>query len=312
MKITYANIEETNANFPKDSVKNPVGVFVGATNGIGEHTAYEFAKVTVSPTLYIAGRSAERGAQVEANIKKLNPDAKVHFLQHDLIYIEQAQRLANIVRNNEDKVNLISVSQGNQTNQPRNETQEGLDEKLALTYYGRWTIIGMLIKLLEAAAKEGEPARVLTIQGAGDEEAIDLQDLELKNNYSSHRSEKVASAYNSLACLRFARKYPTISFIHSHPGHVRHTDEEKQSLWQKLIALPAFGTRTPERSGEYHIYEAYTGKEFAKGAFLLDQDLTSFNQDSETTGNYSIENQDALWEHTEAMIKRAIESDLVE
>lgn len=328
MAISYATIHDTNINFPKDTVKNPVGVFVGGTRGIGESTACEFAKCTIKPTIYLVGHDTERGAAVSTRIRTLNADAKVHFLQHDLIYIEQAQRLANTIRNSEDKINVISVSQGYQSHQPRSVTSEGIDEKLALAYYSRWTIINMLINLVQKAADAGEPARVLTVQGAGNEIDIDLFDLELAKRYTPERSEKMASTYNSLACLRFARLYPSIAFIHSHPGHVRNANPAEQPVWHKLLTIvPSLTARTPERSGEYHIYEAYTGKEFANGAHMLDQNLApisksdpqmldhsipTIHKNGPSAKNYSEANQDAVWKHTEEMIMHAVESDMAQ
>ena len=314
MSISYETIQETNKSFPKDSVPNPVGLFVGATSGVGEQTVYEFAKLTVNPDIYFVGRNAESGARVTARLKEINPAAKVNFLQHDLIYIEQAERVVNIIRNNEDKLNVISVSQGSLESHPRKETPEGLEEKMVLTYYSRWVIISMLIPLLQKAAEAGEPARVLTVHGSKQECAIDLDDLELKKTYSLTHSVRMASTYNSIACERFARKYPEISFTHSIPGLVKTQDHQDipvwKKVWAKLTHAPA--PRSATKLGECQIYIAYTGKEFAKGSHLVDENLQSIVAGDEVEGNYSEENQEKLWQHTEDMIKRAIESDLVE
>lgn len=311
MTIGYSIVYKTNSTFPKDSVADPVGVFVGATSGIGEFTAYEFAKVTSNPTIYISGRSAVKGAKVEARIMELNPSARVHFLEYDLIYIEQAERLANAIRNNEDKVNVIMLSQGLEKRQQRSETSEGLDEKLTLAYYGRWLIVKTLIPLLQKASRADEPARVLTVQGAGIGQTLDINDLELKNDYTPGRAEKVASAYNSVACLIFARKYSDISFTHSHPGYV--VDPELLPMWYKILTKLTFlSARTLERSGQYHLYELYTGKEFDKGPHLVDQYLGPIRQAGDESSNYSVTNQDVIWKHTEDMIKRVVKKDSFE
>ncbi|KAF5100221.1 hypothetical protein D0Z00_001323 [Geotrichum galactomycetum] len=315
MSIPYATIQKINTSFNKDFVKNPVGVFVGGTSGIGEHTAYEFAKLTVNPTIYIVGRSEESGARVQDKIKKLNSNATVHFLKHDLKYIEQAERVANIIRNKEDKVNVLSLSQGSLLNQPRTETSEGLDEKFALLYYGRWTIVKMLVPLLQKAADQGGPARVLSVLSAGNERSVDFDDLELKKNYTFLHSNLTAASYNSLAVLRFARKYPNISFCHTFPGFVRTQVFREFPLWQRFFVagVAYLFAKSPEVCAEHQIYVALTGPEFATGGHLLGENLQSTQTDKPPYSEFALEeNQDKLWEHTEAMINRANENDIIE
>lgn len=315
MSIPYATIQKVNESFDKESIKNPVGVFVGATSGIGEHTAYLFAKLTNNPTIYIVGRNEESGSRVQNKIKEINPTATVHFLKHDLKYIEQAERVANIIRNKEEKVNVLSLSQGLLINQPRTETSEGLDEKFALIYYSRWTIVKMLTPLLQKAADQGEPARVLTVLNSGMERSIDFDDLELKKNYTFLHSAMIAGSYNSLAVLRFARKYPKISFSHTHPGFVKTQVFREFPVWQRALFQCAayFFAKTPEVCAQSQIYVALTGPEFASGGHLLGENLQSTLTDKPPYSEFVLEeNQDKLWEHTEAMIKRANENDIIE
>lgn len=315
MSIPYSTIQKINSSFNKDALKNPVGVFVGGTSGIGENTAYEFAKHTPNPTIYIVGRNETNGARVLDKIKELNSNAIAHFLKYDLKYIEQAERVANIIRNKEDKVNVLSLTQGLLINQPRTETSEGLDEKFALLYYGRWTIVDMLIPLLQKAADEGGPARVLSVLGAGNERLVDFDDLELKKNYTFLHSNFIAGSYNSIAVLRFARKYPSISFSHTFPGFVSTQAYRDLSFWQRYIVNGAayLFARSPEVCAQYQIYVALTGPEFATGGHLLGMNLQSVQTDQPPYTQFALEeNQDKLWEHTEAMIKRANENDLIE
>lgn len=307
MTVSYTTISQVNTAFDKKSVPNPVGVFTGSTSGIGEHLAYSFAKTTVAPSIYIVGRNTQRGENVKANIAKLNPAAKVTFLQADLSLIKQAKKVADVVAKAEHKVNVLSVSQGELLYQKRTETSEGIDEKLAVGYYARWAIIRSLIDLVQVAATAGEPARVLTVQGAGYERIDDFTDLEMKRNYSFTSSMYASSGYNSLSCLYFARKYPQIAFTHSNPGLVKTKVGRSLPFYLKApVSLIYLFARSPEMSGEYHLYEAYTGPEFATGAHIVDEKLNDVSQKGQESGMYSVEHQDEMWKHAEGVIERVL------
>lgn len=303
MTISYATIRQVNESFAKEKVSNPVGVFGGSTSGIGEHLAYEFAKVTINPTIYVIGRNPERGASVSAKIKMLNPGANVIFLQKDLSFVGEADKVANLLNKNETKINVLAQAQGELLYQSRTETKEGLDEKMALTHYGRMTIVRKCIGLVQNAANAGEPARVMTVNGAGYEQMDDFSDLDLKKKYSFVYAMKVGCAYNSLACLKLAREYPEISFIHIHPGFVKTRVARSLPFYMKLpLALFSFASRSPEKAGQYNLYACYTGKEFAKGAHLLGEDLENADKKGKESGLFSVEHQDLVWKHTEETI----------
>lgn len=309
MTISYSKIQEVSKSFVKDKVHNPVGVFAGSTSGIGENIAYEFAKLTIKPTMYIVGRNVERGETVKSNIEKLNPGAKVTFLQSDLSFVKEAKALAETITGRETKINVLSLTQGELLYQNRTETKEGLDEKMALSCYGRWTIVSNLIQLVQQAADLGEPARVLTVLGAGYEQIDDFSDLEMKKKYSFMYAMRTAPAYNSLLCLRFARLYPDIAFVHTNPGPVKTKVGRSLPFYMKLVwGAFTLVSRSPEKAGQYHLYAAYTGQEFNKGAHILDENLEDASANSIKSGLFTVEHENQLWVHTEEMINRALSS----
>lgn len=80
----------------------------------------------------------------------------------------------------------------------RDETEEGIDKKLAVHYYARWKFTNDLIPALRKAKEGGEDAKVLSILGAGKGGEIDLEDLGLKKAYSVSSAGLVAPTYNDL------------------------------------------------------------------------------------------------------------------
>ncbi len=165
-------------------LKNLVAVFVGGTCGIGEHTAYTFAKYTKSPTIYIIGRNKEAGAKVLENLRQLNSDAdsKYYFYSHDLTLISEADKLNQTVLDQEDKINVLFLSAGYIAMDSRNESSEGIDKKMAVNYYSRWKIADELTPLVEKAADAGELSRVVSVLKAGEEGFIHPEDIGLKKS----------------------------------------------------------------------------------------------------------------------------------
>lgn len=117
-------------------MENPVGVFIGATSGIGAHSDFEFAKNTTNPSIYISGRSEEKGNNVVSKCKELNPGAKVGFIKSDLTLVSSASEVANQIIEKEEKVNLLVLSCGS-LERSNELSREGLPPSRVLYCYGR-------------------------------------------------------------------------------------------------------------------------------------------------------------------------------
>lgn len=185
MSYTLQRFIETNKAIKNtQGVKNAVGVFVGGTSGIGEHTAYAFARYTEAPTIYIVGRNEEAGSRIVAKLQELNsnPEARFEYIKSDIGSIKEDDRLCSLISSKESKVNLVVTSAAYINMENYSETSEGVNKKLAVHFYGRWRIIQGLIPLLQEAAKRGEPARAMTVHAAGEEGKIFKDDLDLKQS----------------------------------------------------------------------------------------------------------------------------------
>ena len=102
------------------------------------------------------------------------------------------------------------------------ESPEGLDRKLSVHYYSRMRFITNLLPQLRAASTAQPPklSRVVSVLGTGDEDKLVLDDLDLKTHFSSRNCLRHSVTMTSLMLEAFAKKEPTISFVHSYPGAV--------------------------------------------------------------------------------------------
>ena len=172
---------------------------VGGTAGIGQATALRLAALGAS--VAIGGRNAEQGRLTVERLRRLNPSGQHAFHAVDTSLTTTVTAFTRDFAATHARLDVLVVSAGMLTLQGRTETREGFDAKMAVHYYGRWTLIRGLLSLLErTAAMPGQtaPPRVLSILAAGKGGRIDETDMELKTTYSLKRAADMASTYNDL------------------------------------------------------------------------------------------------------------------
>lgn len=288
-------------------LKSTVGVFVGGTSGIGENTAYAFAKYTKNPTIYIVGRNSEAGAKVLAKLKELNESVDAKFVKHDMTLIREADAFSKTILAEQEKINLLFLSPGFLTVNGRTESDEGVDTKLSINYYTRWRIVENLVGLVQSAADKGENARVVSVLAPGNEGPVNLDDLDLKTTFSLTNANRHITEFNSLAVERFGKLYPDIAFLHAGPGIVA-TGITREFPWYiryPLSPLMWFATK-PEDAAERFYYIGAGSPDYAKGSFILNGGLKSLKERAESRGYLTPELQETVWKHTETLFKEAL------
>jgi hypothetical protein len=106
----------------------------------------------------------------------------------------------------------------------------------------------------------------------------------------------------------FSRKYPDISFIHTHPGVVN-TGIAKELPWYAkypAIALGKLMATDPEKVGERLFFAGYSSPDFAKGAHLLNSSLHDVSQNAVDRHYVNEELQDLVWKHTEDIFNKGL------
>jgi NAD(P)-dependent dehydrogenase (short-subunit alcohol dehydrogenase family) len=155
------------------------------------------------------GRNRQSADAVIANMKKLNSAGTYEFVQGDLTLMKTVRSVAEEISTKVDKINYLCMSQGILSLKVHDDTEEGIDRKMALHYYSRWNsactlLIGrfalanLLLPKLQLAAEQSEEARVLSVLAAGQNGLIDTDDLGLKKNTGLKRKADSGTAYNDL------------------------------------------------------------------------------------------------------------------
>lgn len=285
-----------------------VAFCIGATSGIGRDIALKLAHNKVS--VGVAARNTEAGAQLVKEMKAINPKGTYVFFTTDATSMKDISRTCRNFNYVYDKLNYLIMSPGVNSLRGRIETQEGIDRKMALEYYGRVHSVQSLDPLLKQTGKT-EDVRVLSILSGGIHAPYEeLGDLPLKKNYSLSNASNAAGFYTDLAFDQFARNFgkTKVSFIHASTGFVSTSFKNAISLPLKYLASwLGYSFQTPEECAKSMVGNGLIAPHMGptpegKSAFHL---MTPEGDEARKTRLHNDMYREAVWKHTNETLDAA-------
>jgi len=163
----------------------PTITITGATSGIGEAVAkYISNHLHGRGHFILVGRNRAAAESIIALCPPSAQNSTYEFIACDVTLMKNDHALAKDLLERLRKLNFLVNSAGVFGIYGLQETEEGIDKKLASGYYSRWELTHDLLPLLLKAKDEREPASVLSVLGAGLGPRVDLDNLGLKRSYS--------------------------------------------------------------------------------------------------------------------------------
>lgn len=257
--------------------------------------------------IVLVGRNREAAEGIISKMRSAAGESRTgsyEFVPCDISLISNVKTATADIFAKHPKVNFLVLSAGN-LSISRPETEEGLDKKLAVQYYSRWSFIHGLLPAMRAARDTNEDAKVMSIFAAGYGGPIDVDDLGLKKRLNPAISGP-CSTYNDLMCEEYALRDPGITFAHAFPGFVRTNflkASESMLFRASNILLPLFYpfTVSQDECGEHLWKGLYRSAARAAGsAGILGAYRIGSGGDDLGTKKYfgTPEQRKALWEHT--------------
>ena len=140
-------------------IEGKVAIVTGGTRGIGLMIAQGFVRAGVRT--YVVSRKAEACAAAEAELRK---EGDAVGIAADLADPEQLRRLAADIAEREERVDILVNNAGASWGEPFDTfPPSGWNKVMDLNVAAPFFLIQALIKPLEAAASEEDPARVINI-----------------------------------------------------------------------------------------------------------------------------------------------------
>jgi NAD(P)-dependent dehydrogenase (short-subunit alcohol dehydrogenase family) len=201
---------------PPASFAGKRALVFGGTSGIGRGIALKLGEHGASVT--VIGRDAARGEEVVRALRALNPGGAHAFAPCDAFLLREVATTAAAAA--APPLDVLVLSQGMATLQGFTPTVEGLDEKLALHYWGR---VAATRALLPALRRAPSPVVLSVLSGGVHSPFAGWRDnFELSQGYSIPNAANAAGFYNDLAAEAQAKEAGNekVLFLHAAPGFV--------------------------------------------------------------------------------------------
>lgn len=272
-----------------------VALVTGGTDGIGKQTALRLAQRGVH--LILVGRNASKGDAFAAELRTVVPSCTVQFIQADLALMQDVQRLADNVRAQHDRLDMLVHCAGVMLRK-RILTAEGLETVFAVQYLARMLLTNVLLDRLTAAV---DPRVVDVSAGGMFNFPLNFDNLQGEQRYSGVSALLQESIANDMLVLELAARHADVRFFNYGPYYVRTTLLRDMSPLLRIFA--ATGGRlisiTPQRAAD-DILTLLTG-DYASGLYGRKAKRSRVSRYKANPAN-----RERLWHVSETLIAGAL------
>jgi NAD(P)-dependent dehydrogenase (short-subunit alcohol dehydrogenase family) len=169
------------------------------------------------------GRDAAAGASIVqemegcATADESGAKPTFNFVRCDASLLRQIKSTVDNYTSSSTKLDLLVLTQGLATLDGFTPTEEGIDRKLAVHYFGR---AAFMYSLAPFMARTSRSPVIMSVLSGGVHSAFAgyKADMELKSSYSLKNAADAAGFYNDIAVDMISRENPDVRTIHSAPG----------------------------------------------------------------------------------------------
>ena len=152
----------------------------GSTDGVGRMVAVKLGEA--GARVLVHGRDRDRGLHAVSEIRKAGGAAE--FLTADFVSLAEVRRLADTVRQTEDRLDILINNAGIGTaGASRQVSADGHELRFAVNYLAGFLLTHLLLPLV----RSGAPSRIVNVASAG-QQAIDFDDVMLTRGFSGTRA----------------------------------------------------------------------------------------------------------------------------
>ncbi|MBN8462694.1 MAG: SDR family NAD(P)-dependent oxidoreductase [Dechloromonas sp.] len=207
---------------------------IGGTAGIGRAIALHLAELGAN--VLVVGRTFR-----DADHRS------IRFIHADLSLMREARRVGGFL--SAEPLDLIVMTTGIMPPPQRQETAEGLEMELAVSYLCRHVILHSLAPRLGANRTPGQRRPYVFVMGfPGSGQMAVLGDLNSEQSYQPMRTHMSTVAGNEMLVLDAARRYPQAAFFGLNPGIIRTEIRDNflgKGSWKSRVIESLIGLVTP-------------------------------------------------------------------
>lgn len=272
-----------------------VVLLTGATSGVGRVAAQQFA--TDGWTVIAVGRDAQAGSTLEREAEDF--PGSIRFLRTDLSQSSSVRRLADQVRAEYDRLDVLANNAGLSTGDWK-KTPSGVELTMSVNHLAPFLLTYELIDLLIDA-----DGRIITTASEFHRRgSLDVADLWFEESFDSLDAYARSKLANIVFTFELAQRLPDGTVAHCfHPGFVPTTglfrDAQLHVRMAIQLAAKVPGIGTSEEAGASRLLELATHREYGRqnGVYLGgDGPMTPDQQASDP------DIRSRLWEESAAVL----------
>ena len=191
-------------------------VITGATSGIGKETALALAKK--DHAIYLLVRNVEKGEQLKKEIVAQTGNRSIFVIYCDLADMQTVRNAADELKGKLMAINVLINNAGG-INASKQLSKDGHELTFAMNHLGHFLLTMNLLPLLQ----KGQ-ARIINVSSEAHRMARPqlLNDVELKQDYSSFKAYALAKLCNIYFAKSLAERYAAsgVTAYALHPGVV--------------------------------------------------------------------------------------------
>ena len=234
-------------------IANKLCVVTGANSGIGRETVRAFAER--GAYVVMVCRNEQRARRAKRELVEQTGHTGLEVMLADLAIQYDIRQLAKQISGKFEEVDILVNNAGIIADE-REETIDGMEKTLAVNHLAPFLLTNLLLPQLKKAGS----ARIVNVSsevhrlGA---QFFDIDDLQLRNNYSPTRAYGISKLCNIMFTHELAKRCGDSSLTANslHPGVVRTQLAEEASWMMKLfyfIGKPFM--RSPKSGAQTSIY----------------------------------------------------------
>lgn len=215
-------------------IKDKVALVTGGTRGIGLMIARGY--VESGAKVYITSRKHEVCDAVAAELSEIGTCVSIPM---DISTVDACQQMAREISLREEKLDILVNNAGAAWGEPLEKYQErGFDKVMDLNVKSLFYLTREMVPLLEKAASQEDPARVINIG------SIDGIKTPFTENYAYSASKAAVHHLTKVLAARFSGRMITVNAIAPGPFESKMTEwvlANYQQQWEEACPLRRIG-----------------------------------------------------------------------